>query len=646
VILVVDIGSSSVRASRWDDKATPIGEPAKIDQERAAEFDADTLLDIAARALDGVEMGDVTAVATSTMWHCLLGLDADGRPITPVYSYADARSAPHAAQLRERLDERAVHARTGCRLHSSYWPAKLAWLQDTQPDTFARVRTWVSPGEYIQRRLLGDAAASVSMASGTGLLDQASCQWHLELAEELGVEDKLPPIDDAPRSGLTGEWAERWPALRDAPWFPAWGDGACSNLGAGCDTRDRSALMIGTSGALRVCDRADPPSPPPALWCYRADVERILLGGSLSDGGSVVAWLRETQPDLMERVRTWISPGEYVQRRLLGDATASISMASGTGLLDHRTCTWDEELTRGVEDRLPPIDDTPRSGLTSEWAERWPGLREVPWFPAWGDGACSNLGSGCGTLERAALMVGTSGALRVLWRTEEMPEITRGLWRYRADAKRVVIGGSLSDGGSVFAWLKRLTRLPEDAAETERAIAAMSPDAHGLTVLPLLSGERGPGWSDAAGATIAGLTPATEPLDLLRAALEAVALRFRLIALELREALPGERIVVGTGGGLVKSPAWTQIMADALGREVAMSQVEEGSSRGAALLALEALGHIERAEEVDAPLGETYEPDPDRTEAYRGAQERQAALYDAVTSMPAPQPPEGPAPVR
>ena len=131
-----------------------------------------------------------------------------------------------------------------------------------------------------------------------------------------------------------------------------------------------------------------------------------------------------------------------------------------------------------------------------------------------------------------------------------------------------MIGGSLSDGGSVVAWLRRLTRLPEDLAEAERAIAAMAPDAHGLTVLPLLSGERGPGWSDAAGATIAGLTPATEPLDLLRAGLEAVALRFRLIELELSEALPGEREVVGTGGGLVKSPAWTQIMADALGRPV------------------------------------------------------------------------------
>ena len=67
--------------------------------------------------------------------------------------------------------------------------------------------------------------------------------------------------------------------------------------------------MIGTSGALRVCDRADPPNPPPALWCYRADAERILLGGSLSDGGSVVAWLRElTQAARARRRQSERSP--------------------------------------------------------------------------------------------------------------------------------------------------------------------------------------------------------------------------------------------------------------------------------------------------------------------------------------------------
>jgi gluconokinase len=457
-----------VRASRWDDGAEPLGEPVKLDHERTAELDADALVDRVASALDGAGTRGVTAVAITTMWHCLLGLDGRGRPVTPVYSYADARSAPYAAELRDRLDEAAIHARTGCRLHSSYWPAKLAWLRATDPGTFDRVRTWVSPGEYVQRRLLGEAAPSVSMASGTGLLDQSACDWDRELAAELGVDGALPAIDDEPRSGLDGD---RWPALRDVPWFPAWGDGACSNLGAGCDTRERAALMVGTSGALRVLERAEAPSPPPALWCYRADAQRILLGGSLSDGGSVVAWLR------------------------------------------------------------------------------------------------------------------------------------------------------------------RLAQLPEPA-EAERAIAAMEPDAHGLTVLPLLSGERGPGWSDRAGATIAGLTTATTPVELLRAGLEAVALQFAQIDADL----PGRQTVVATGGGLVNSPAWTQIMADALGRPVAHSAVAEGSSRGAAVLALEALG----GQAGEAPVGETFEPDPAATEAYRAALERQQALYDAVvTSRPEPRPPGG-----
>ena len=464
-----------MRASRWDAEAAPLGEQAQLEHDATGEVDPEQIVERVAQVVDAVmaQGEEVTAVATATLWHSLIGLDEHGRPLTPLYSWADSRSAPWAARLRERLDERAVHVRTGARLHSSYWPAKLAWLRDTQPETFERVAVWVSPGEYVHRRLLGDAAASVSMASGTGLFDQHACEWDRELAAHLGVEDKLPAIDDSPRQGLTGDWAERWPALADVPWFPAWGDGATSNVGAGCVTKDRAALMIGTSGALRVLDRAEPPEPPPSLWCYRADAERPLLGGSLSDGGSVVAWLRS------------------------------------------------------------------------------------------------------------------------------------------------------------------LTRLPEPE-EAEREIAKMAPDSHGLTMLPLLSGERGPGWSDRAGAAIEGLTAATTPLDLLRAGLEAVALRFALLDADL----PGDHTVVATGGGLANSPAWTQIVADALGRPVAHSGVAEGSSRGAAVMALEALGE----QPGEAPVGETFEPDPEATEIYRAALERQQALYErALTSSPAPRPPGDPA---
>ena len=51
--------------------------------------------------------------------------------------------------------------------------------------------------------------------------------------------------------------------------------------------------MVGTSGALRCSSGGPAPAPPEQLWCYRLDAERPVLGGSLSDGGSVVAWLRK-----------------------------------------------------------------------------------------------------------------------------------------------------------------------------------------------------------------------------------------------------------------------------------------------------------------------------------------------------------------
>jgi gluconokinase len=231
-------------------------------------------------------------------------------------------------------------------------------------------------------------------------------------------------------------------------------------------------------------------------------------------------------------------------------------------------------------------------------------------------------------------MVGTSGAMRVLWKAEKAatPE---GLWRYRSDADRFVVGGALSDGGNLVAWLRETLRLANED-ETEGLLREMEPGAHGLTFLPLLAGERGPDWADRANGAVSGLSITTTPVEILRAAMEAVALRFAIIAERLDEALTEEsegRSVVASGGGLLGSRAWTTMVADALNKPVSLSGVPEASSRGAVLLAVEALGGPEPGE-IEAPLGETVEPDAERHEAYREALDRQWALYGAVMRGP------------
>jgi gluconokinase len=207
--------------------------------------------------------------------------------------------------------------------------------------------------------------------------------------------------------------------------------------------------------------------------------------------------------------------------------------------------------------------------------------------------------------------------------------VPAGLWCYRVDRRRVLLGGSLANGGSVYAWLRDTLRLPSSEA-TERELAARPPDGHGLTVLPFLAGERSTGWVATARAAIVGASLATEPLDILQAGLETVAYRFALIHALLAEACPRAAEVVATGGALAHSPAWTRIMADVLGVPVRPSTEPEASSRGAALLALEALGRLPSLAAAPHGFGPAVAPDPARHARYREGLARHRQLYETL----------------
>ncbi|MGZ4390368.1 MAG: gluconokinase, partial [Gaiellaceae bacterium] len=263
----------------------------------------------------------------------------------------------------------------------------------------------------------------------------------------------------------------------------------------------------------------------------------------------------------------YVSFGDYLLLKLTGELRTSVSMASGTGLFDPNRLAWDAETLDVLgldESRLAPVSDDQVAGV-------WPAL---------GDGACSNVGAGCTTRERAAVMVGTSAAARVVYEAGSA-EPRPGLFLYRVDERRFCEGGALSDGGNLHAWLLRTLRVGDLDAIADRA-----PAAHGLTFLPFLGGERSLGWDPHRRGLVDGLSFTTTPADIAQAALEGVAYRLA----EVLAAIGGLAAIVATGGGLLANPAWLQILADVVGRPVEVSGEAEGSARGAALVGLERLG--------------------------------------------------------
>ena len=345
-------------------------------------------------------------------------------------------------------------------------------------------------------------------------------------------------------------------------------------------------------------------------------------------------WLRNERSELFKKTTRWLSFSDYLFLHLFGDAGTSVSMASATGLFNQRTCEWDRELLAGLSISAAQIPNIGGAGetlrqLSDEYALRWPLLDGAAWFPAIGDGAANNIGAGCVDPSRAALMIGTSGAVRVLFTGDPAAALPSELFCYRADRDRVVIGGALSDGGGLYRWLKNSLCLNYDTDELEARLATMEPDAHGLTVLPFWSGERATGWSSSAQGSIAGLTARTKPLDILRAGMEAVCYRFALLTRAVDIVAPKARIVAA-GNAIISSAAWAQMMADVLGRRLELSEISEASSRGAALLALEAAGKIDSIETFDAEFVVAYEANMTRHARYAKAIERQQRLYEQL----------------
>ena len=330
-------------------------------------------------------------------------------------------------------------------------------------------------------------------------------------------------------------------------------------------------------------------------------------------------------------IRHWSGVAELVAEMLTGRAAVSRSMASGTGLLDRARGRWSEPLLEQLAldpAHLPPLaaDDEPIGRLAGAAARRWPQFARAKWFAAWGDGACGNVGLGAGLPGTAALMVGTSGALRAVV-ADPGAWVSAGLFAFRLGGGALV-GGQLSEGGGTLAWAGRLVRRPQ--AWLARRAAGIEADGHGLTTLPYVFGERSLGFHDAAHGSIIGLRPGTDAASIYRALLESIAYGFAAVDERLAEVLGGRPEVVASGGALATSPLLGQILADALGRDIQVARAIEASRRGAALLALRGAGLIDDFDAVPALATRTVRFDANRAARYQAARARQAELYEAI----------------
>lgn len=336
-------------------------------------------------------------------------------------------------------------------------------------------------------------------------------------------------------------------------------------------------------------------------------------------------WLKRTQPDLYHAVARWQDFGTYLYRCWFGrEVPASYSVSSWSGLLNRQALTWDAEWLQLLDiapSALPPLAEftTIQSDLSPEYAMRWQCLANAPFYLPVGDGSAANVGSGGVGRDKPVLTIGTTAAIRIIT-NEIMPPVPQGLWSYRTDRQHHLIGGATSEGGNIFEWARQT--LAVNPAQIEAHLQTSPPARHGLTFLPLLAGERSPGWQANATGTIHGIHLSTTPLDMMQSALEGVALRLSVI---MGQLVTGDADVFAAGGALSHSPMWAQIIANAFNRPIHLLRDTQVTAYGVAVLINQWGG------ELPAPaVTQVLDPQPEAVPIMQEALARQQDLYQRL----------------
>ncbi len=244
--------------------------------------------------------GPVAGLSFSSAMHTLIGLDADGSPLTPSLSWADSRATAQAERLRAAPGGLALHRRTGTPVHPMAPLPKLVWFREERPELFARVACWAGIKDYVLSRMCGALVTDQSVASGTGLLDLGTLAWDPEAlrAGRHRGRSSCPSWCRPPPCcpGSSAEVADRRPGCRrPRRWSLGAGDGPLANLGLGAVHPGVAACSIGTSGALRVTVERPAVDPLGGVFCYALTEHRWVVGGAINNGGIVLRLGRATR---------------------------------------------------------------------------------------------------------------------------------------------------------------------------------------------------------------------------------------------------------------------------------------------------------------------------------------------------------------
>lgn len=352
-----------------------------------------------------------------------------------------------------------------------------------------------------------------------------------------------------------------------------------------------------------------------------------------------IMWLKENSPDLFAQTYKFISLKEYLFFQWFGKYIVDHSIAGATGMQDIHSLQWSEPALSiaGIQkeqlSQIVPVTHI-ETRLTDPYRNYF-GIGEIPFIIGSSDGCLANLGSGVLGPDKAALTIGTSGAVRTTTSSPILHD-SAALFCYPLLKNQFIKGGAVNNGGNILSWFGRNFR--DDPSSPGKDLTSLINQAHamkagadGLIFLPYLYGERAPIWDANARGVFFGVSAMHHRGHFARAVMEGICFGLYDVFSELLQFEKNIK-TISASGGFVQSDLWVQMIADIFDIEVTVNDQADASTIGAALTGWYAIGAVNRMQDSGRNAGEgrVFLPDKNKHHIYRKNFEIFRSLYDAL----------------
>jgi xylulokinase len=246
----------------------------------------------------GLPSSEIAAIGLTGQMHGLVLLDENGEVLRPAILWNDQRTGRQCDEIRARLGKDRLIRITGNDALTGFTAPKILWVQQNEPEIWAKTRHILLPKDFIRYKLTGEFAIDKAGGAGTILFDLKTRTWSEEVTTALEIPPSLLPATfEGPEitGWISQEAASETGLTAGTPVVGGGGDQAAQAVGVGAVQPGIIALTLGTSGVVFAATEEPLIEPEGRLhaFCHAVPDRWHFMGVMLSAAGSL-QWYRDT----------------------------------------------------------------------------------------------------------------------------------------------------------------------------------------------------------------------------------------------------------------------------------------------------------------------------------------------------------------